>query len=379
MEASPQSNDAAQSNLAKRLLKLGGFLFSALILYLLFWPVVINPIAWQAPPNPKYTGPFKSNTRLAKLELISVGEHHGPEDLAVDKDGLVYIPSHDGHILRWNPQNKSCETWISTGGRPLGIEFDGAGQLIVADAYLGLLSISPSKVIVELVTEVDGKPLKYADDLDVAKDGKIYFSDASSQFGAKESGGTLEASYLDILEHRGHGRLLVYDPNTKKTAVLLSGIQFANGVAVSPEQDFVLVNETGSYRVLKYWLLGPKKGQSEVLIENLPAFPDNLSAGQDGRFWIGFIAPRNDLIDRCAPHPFLRSVIARLPKFLKPKPVHYSHVIAIDKNGVVLQDLQDPTGRLPKTTGVYEGNDFLYLSSLDGAAFGRLNKSDAGL
>lgn len=350
-----------------------------LVLYLLFWPVPIDPVSWEAPPNPRYTGPFASNTRLANLELISVGDHHGPEDLAVDREGMIYLPSHDGHILQWNPENKHCEIWASTGGRPLGIEFDGAENLIVADAYRGLLSISKNKEITELVTEVEGKPLKYADDLDVAKDGRIYFSDASSKFGAKECGGTLEASYLDILEHRGHGRLLVYDPKTKKTEVLLSGIQFANGVAVSPEQDFVLLNETGSYRILKYWLLGEKKGQSEVLVENLPSFPDNLSTGNDGRFWIGFIAPRNDLIDWCAPRPMFRSMITRLPTFLKPKPARYSHVMAIDKNGEVVKDLQDPGGRLPKTTGVYECKDYLYLSSLDGTAFGRLKKSDAGL
>lgn len=378
MENAPQEKKSKLRRL-KSILSWASIPFILLLLYLSIWPVPIRPVAWDAPPNPKYSGPFAQNTRLEKLELISVGEHFGPEDLAIDSKGHVYAASHDGHILKWDLKKDAPEVWVKTGGRPLGIEFDSKGQLIVADAYLGLLSISSDKVVTELVTEVEGKALKYADDLDIAKDGKIYFSDASSRFGAKECGGTLEASYLDILEHHGHGRLLVYDPETKGTEVLLSGLQFANGVAVSPAQDFVLVNETASYRVVKYWIDGPKLGESEVIVDQLPSFPDNLSVGSDGRFWIGFIAPRNDLIDRCAPYPFFRSVIARLPKFLKPKPLNYSHVIAIDKDGRVLHDLQDPTGRLPKTTGVCEGKDYLYVSSLDGQAFGRIKKSDAGL
>ena len=123
----------------------------------------------------------------------------------------------------------------------------------------------------------------------MAADGKIYFSDASTKFGARESGGTYEASLLDINEHGGHGRLLVYDPASGKTKTLLTGLNFANGVAVSHDQQYVLVNETGSYRVIRYWIGGPGKGKSEPLIENLPAFPDNISTGLDGRFWIAFV------------------------------------------------------------------------------------------
>jgi sugar lactone lactonase YvrE len=124
--------------------------------------------------------------------------------------------------------------------------------------------------IIELATIADGIPIRYADGVDCAADGKIYFSDASTKFGAKESGGPMEGSLLEIMEHGGHGRLLEYDPATRQAKTLLSGLNFANGVAVSHDQTYVLVTETGSYRVIRYWIAGPNRGKSEPIIENLP-------------------------------------------------------------------------------------------------------------
>ena len=140
--------------------------------------------------------------------------------------------------------------------------------MIAADAFRGLLSIAPDGTITELAIEADGVPIRYADDVDVAADGKIYFSDASTKFVAKKWG-TYEASLLDLMEHGGHGRLLVYDPATGVAKTLLDGLNFANGVAVSHNQKSVLVNETWGYRVLRFWIAGPKKGKSETLIGSL--------------------------------------------------------------------------------------------------------------
>ncbi len=54
------------------------------------------------------------------------------------------------------------------------------------------------------------------------------------------------------------GRLLSYNPKTKKTHVLANGFFYANGVVVSLDQSFVAVVETLSVRIRKYWLQGPK-------------------------------------------------------------------------------------------------------------------------
>ena len=350
-----------------------------IILYFLVWPVSVAPVAWQAPPNPGYTGPFAANDHLRGLEVFPIGDNHGPEDIALDAQGRIYAATHEGRIVRLKADGSNPENWVVTKGRPLGIDFDNKGDLIVADAFRGLLSITPDGSITELATMADGIPIRYADDVDVAADGKIYFSDASTKFGAKEYGGTYEASLLDINEHCGHGRLLVYDPAARKARTLIDGLNFANGVAISHDQNYVLVNETGSYRIIRYWITGPKKGKSEPLIEGLPSFPDNISAGLEGRYWVAFVSPRNSLVDKLSGKPFLRKVIQRMPAFLRPKAVPYGHIIAIDGGGKVLVDLQDPEGTYPINTSVIETRDYLYIGSLVAPVLGRFKKEKIGL
>jgi len=350
-----------------------------LVLYFIAWPVPIDPVAWEAPKDQGYTGKFAPNERLKGIEVLSIGNNHGPEDIALDSKGRIYAATHEGWIVRLQADGSNPENWARTGGRPLGIDFDSKGNLIVADAYMGLLSISSEGKVTTLAAEADGIPILYADDVDVAADGKIYFSDASTKFGAKAIGDTMNASLLDLMEHGGYGRLLVFDPAVKKATTLVDGLSFANGVAISHDQSYVLVNETGSYRVIRYWISGPKKGQSEPLIENLPSFPDNISTGHNGRFWVALVSPRNELLDNLSGKHFVRKMIQRLPAFLRPKAVPFGHIIAVDGSGNVLEDLQDSAGAYPINTSITETDDYLYIGSLVTPVLGRLLKKKAGL
>jgi len=53
-------------------------------------------VAWTAPPNPGYTGPFEPNDRLKGIESLPVGDNHGPEAVAVDAEGRIYASTHEG-------------------------------------------------------------------------------------------------------------------------------------------------------------------------------------------------------------------------------------------------------------------------------------------
>jgi sugar lactone lactonase YvrE len=351
---------------------------SVVLGYLFLWPVPIEPVSWQAPVNNGFTGAFKQNRKLANIDIITLSDTHGPEAIAI-KDNRLYASTREGWIIRLNESTGQVSQWVNTQGSPLGIAFDSGGNLIVADAYRGLLSISEAGQIRPLSQRVNGQKIGYADDLDIASDGKIYFSDASSKFSAQQFGGIYPASRLDILEHGGHGRLLVYDPANGSTEVVMRGLNFANGVAIDEQSRFVLVCETGSYRIHKYWLAGDKAGTSEVLIDNLPGFPDNVVRGREGRFWIGLVSPRNDLLDRISSLPLVRKVVQRLPDFLQPQAQHYSHVFAINGDGKVLTSLQDPEGHYHTNTGALESEQWLYISSLHAADLARISKQSVGL
>lgn len=336
--------------------------------YLAFWPVAVDPVAWHAPANPGYSGDFSTNQQLSQINRIELKGDIGPEDLALGKDGNVYFALLSGDI-KFLDSAGQIQPWVNTGGRPLGIEFDQYGNLLVADAFKGLLSISPDGDITTLVDTVEGVAVNYADDVDIASNGNIYFSDASAKFHAKEYG-TYGASLLDINEHGGHGRIIEYNPKTKTSTVLAQGINFANGVTLSHDEQSVLFNETGSYRVIRLALNGEQRGHLDVVIDNLPSFPDNIARGSNGLYWLGLVSPRSKPLDMLSDSPRLRKVIQRLPEFLRPKAQHYGHVIAINDAGDVVFNLQDPLGIYGHTTGALEVGNKLYVSSLHAAALG---------
>lgn len=342
----------------------------SLVCYLAFWPVDVDPKAWQSPNNSGYTGDFSQNNQLSQIQRIELDGDIGPEDLALNQQGDVYFSLLNGDI-KFIDASGEIHSWVNTGGRPLGIEFDPQGNLIVADAFNGLLSISPAGEINTLVERINGEALNYADDVDIASNGMIYFSDASAKFPAKKYG-TYGASLLDINEHGGHGRIIAYNPSSKITTVLATDINFANGVSLSHDEQYVLFNETGSYRVLRLALLGDNKGKIDVVIDNLPGFPDNLAQGSNGLYWLGLVSPRSKPLDFLSDSPNLRKVIQRLPEFMRPKAQNYGHLIAINDAGEVIFDLQDPKGIYGQTTGALEVGEKLYVSSLHETALGVL-------
>ena len=359
----------------KRAILAVALILTGLLAYLAFWPVPIDPVAWTAPVNQGIADPFGADDRLRHATGIQLGEHFGPEDVTAGQDGRLYATTRGGKILQIDGYGKVRE-FADLGGRALGIESDADGSLVAANAYLGLQRISMDGKVDLLIDEVGGRPLVYANDLAIAADGKIYFSEASTKFGAEASAGTYEGSLLDIMEHGGHGQIIAFDPASGDAEVIIEGLQFANGVAISEDQSFLLIAETGSYRILKHSLTGPAAGNTAVLVDNLPGFPDNINNGENGRFWVGLVAPRVDIVDTLSDRPFLRKALQRLPASMRPKAEPYSHVIAINGNGEVLMNLRDPAAKFPSLTGVYETRSSLYLTRLFGSELPVLDKAD---
>jgi sugar lactone lactonase YvrE len=334
------------------------------LVYLFLAPSPIDPVAYEPPARPTLTGNLEPNTRLHDAEALAVGQLAGPEDVETDSAGQVYTGLADGRIVRL-AANGAVEEFVNTGGRPLGLEFDSRGNLFVADAVKGLLRVAPDGEITTLLTEAEGQPLGFTDDLDVSSEGVIYFSDASSKFGNGE--------YLyDLLESRPHGRLIAHDPRSRQTKVLLKDLYFANGVALSRNEDFVLVNETYRYRITRYWLKGPKASTADTFVENLPGFPDNVTANRQGTFWVALFTLRNDTLDWLSPRPAVKKLLAKLPKMLWPAPQPYGFVLALDEQGRILESLQDPDGKkFPEVTAAHQRGDKLYLGSLSNDRIGR--------
>jgi len=373
----------------------------AFVGYALFWPSEFMPQPWHAAPAQTGAAPVES-APLERAERLAQGVANGPEDVAVDRQARVYAGYDDGTIRRFDASgNGNGEVFANTNGRPLGLAFtdkpvapdnepvrnpgpaDGlddpndadasAQTLIVADAEKGLLAVNARGDIKILANGANGTPFGFTDDVDVAGDGTIYFTDASSKYGRHDY-------RADILEHGGHGRLMKYDPASGRVTILLGGLQFANGVAVSADEAYVLVTETGSYRVLRYWLTGEQAGQSEVFTDNLPGFPDGISYSDDSdTFWVALFAPRNQILDFAADKPWLRRLIFNLPEALQPAPAHVGRLLGLDGQGRIVTDLQDTRpGAFAPITSVEQAGEYLYLGSLTADSFARIPRPQRG-
>ena len=138
-------------------LLIAGAVVVAAAVYLLAWPVPVEPVAWSAPKSAGYGGAHTRNERLAHLQLVKLTPEIGPEHIAFGPDGKLYTAMLSGAVLRMNADGSSIETVANTGGRPLGLDFDANGRLIIADALLGLLALETDGSVRVLTSSVGGK------------------------------------------------------------------------------------------------------------------------------------------------------------------------------------------------------------------------------
>jgi sugar lactone lactonase YvrE len=325
-------------------------------------PSPIDAVYWQPPQPPQLVGPLEPNTALEEAELVSTGIA-APEDLAFDAAGNLYTGSLDGTIYRIvmgsDGQVERTERFVHTGGYPLGLHFDADSNLIAAVKDIGLLSIAPDGTIDILVDEANSIPVRYADELDIAGDGTIYFSDASTKY---------QWGWLyDYLEGRPNGRLIAFFPETGQAEVLLDGLYFPNGILLAPDESFLLITESFRYHIRRYWLSGERAGTSEVITENTPNVPDNLAIDDNGVVWVGG-SLRSSLIDSLQRYPFLRNQLAKLGeqrlRDLQGAVQPYGFMMTIDLEGNILGSYHAPSGHVFGLSSAQPHNNSVYLGTV---------------
>lgn len=316
----------------------------------------VDPRRWTPPPTLGLDGPYAKNNALAAAEVWRLPAE-GPEDVVVADDATVYTGTADGSVLAITNGGNDVRHITNTGGRPLGVELLGDGRLLVCDAHRGLLAIDPVDGATEaLVTQIDGVDLLCTNNAAVASDGSIWFTDSSRRFPVHHYEG-------DLIEHSGTGRVLRRTPDGAVETVL-DGLAFPNGVALDPDERFLLVAETGGYRIIRYWLSGDCSGDTETFVD-LPGFPDNLSTGPTGTFWCAVASTRNAVLDALLPRPpWARKLLWKLPPALLPSPEAVALVFGFDAEGAVVANLQWHRGALITATGVREHAGSVYVGSL---------------
>ncbi len=293
----------------------------------------------------------------------------GPEDVVVGPEGRVYTGTEDGSVLEISPDGRRIRQVGRVPGRPMGLELLPDGRLLVCDADHGLRALDPESGHLETVLdEVDGSPIVLCNNATVASDGTIYFSESSRVY-------PLASWKSDIAMDTRSGRLIRLrsrggEPGWHAPEVLVTGLRFANGVTLAPDESFVLVAESGGRSLVRHWLAGPRRGQVDSFATDLPGYPDNVSTGSDGLVWVAIASPPNPVLERVLfPGPrVLRSLVARLPESVQPKPLPTTRVMSFDIDGRVVDDHSFPVDDFSFVTGVREHQGRVWLGSLHHSA-----------
>lgn len=287
----------------------------------------------------------------AGAEDVVVGTHGADE-------GAVFSGTEDGSIFRISHDGRKVERVAHTGGRPLGLEIDPDGRLLVCDAHRGLLRVDTvSGAVEEMTEEVDGRRMVFCNNAAIAADGTVWFSDSSTKFG-------IDRWKDDIVQNTRTGRLLKLVEGGQ-VEVVLDGLAFANGVALSPAEDYVAVAETAARTVVRHWVSGPRAGERDHLVQDLPGYPDNIARGSDGLIWVTLASPTDPVVERLHGSPlWLRRQVTRIPEWLQPKPKRTVRVQAYDDAGTLVHDCDVATDDYHMVTGVREHNGRVWMGSL---------------
>jgi len=320
--------------------------------------------------------PYALDNRLSEAEHIGLGELEGPEDVILDRDDHLYCGTRHGEIIRFfAPDYKRSEVFAHTGGFPLGLAFDKEGNLLSCVGAMGLYSISPKGEVTKLSAEtkrswtsvVDDARLRDPNDCDVAPDGRIFFTDSTTRYDAHEWA-------LDSIESRPTGRLLCYDPKTGKTETVLDKYRYANGVCIAHDGQSLFMAESWACRVHRYWFDGPKKGQVECVIKDMPGYPDNINRASDGTYWMAWLGMRTPSFDLALRHPgYRKRMTRRLPmdEWLFPN-INTGGVVKFDESGRIIAAMGDLGGHAhPMVTSMREHKGHLYIGGILNNRVGR--------
>jgi ribose transport system permease protein len=320
--------------------------------------------------------PYALNNAISRTDYIGLGELEGPEDVILDRDDHLYCGTRHGEIVRFfAPDYTRSEVFAHVGGFPLGLAFDRQGNLLSCVGAMGLYSISPDREVTRLSAETrrswtsvqDDARLRDPNDLDIAPDGRIYFTDSTKRFDAHDWA-------LDSIENRATGRLLVYDPRTGETKTLLDGYHYMNGVCMAHDGKSLFFAESWACRVHRYWLEGPKAGTAECVIKDMPGYPDNINRASDGRYWMAWLGMRTPTFDLSLRNPgFRKRMTRRLPQddWLFPN-INTGGVVKFDDAGRIIGALGDLSGNShPMVTSMREHKGWLFIGGILNNRIGR--------
>uniref|UniRef100_A0A2C9LM22 Strictosidine synthase conserved region domain-containing protein n=1 Tax=Biomphalaria glabrata TaxID=6526 RepID=A0A2C9LM22_BIOGL len=250
-------------------------------------------------------------------------------------------------------------------GRPKGMKLDSEGYLIVADSYKGILKVNVDTGDKQvLLDKFNGSRFLFLNAIDIARNGTIYFTDSSTKWERRNY-------RYEVIESNSQGRIIALDPISLTSWLVTDGLYLANGLYLSEDQSFLLVAEMSVSRLSKVYIDGPKSGEKEVFITNLPGYPDNIKPNARGNLYVGMGSVRfqgssaiGSFLDIVAPYPFIKRFITKIvpPSLFDIFLPQHALMLEISLDGRIVTSHHDPGAKaLYALSEAFQYEDYVYL------------------
>jgi gluconolactonase len=198
-----------------------------------------------------------------------------PEGLAVAWDGSVWCGGELGQVYRIWPDGSSIEQVASTGGCCLGMAFDRADNLYLCDLkHAAVVRLDTKSGALERFGNLAGdRGINIPNYPAFDAEGRLYVSDSHA---FKDPGPGIFRFELD-----GPGELWYGEP-----------VNFANGLAFSPDGRYLYVAETFGNAVFRVPVEDDGSAGAREEVASLPGIlPDGLAFDAEGNLYVGCYEP----------------------------------------------------------------------------------------
>lgn len=225
----------------------------------------------------------------AKLEKLWTGSRwaEGPAYFPAGKY-LIWSDIPNDRLLRFDETDGSVSVFMQPCGNHNGHTVDAHGRLIACE-HLGrcVSRFEHDGTRTVLATHIDGKRLNSPNDVVVASDGAIWFTDPSYGIDSDYEG---EIAVSEI----GASHVYRTDPNTLVVSAVVTDRVRPNGLAFSPDGGTLYVSDTGRSHVpglpisITAYPVGPDRasvGAGRTFATNENGMYDGFRLDTEGRLW----------------------------------------------------------------------------------------------